>query len=66
MVNTSILDPHHLHACLDSVCSVFECGYGMGQLVSLLEPGETIGGVTIPQNKIGLARSARLHSTVCS
>ncbi|RMF94675.1 MAG: hypothetical protein D6741_12355 [Planctomycetota bacterium] len=25
MVNTSILDPHHLHACLDSVCSVLEC-----------------------------------------
>ncbi|GAB6164096.1 NrpR regulatory domain-containing protein [Thermostilla marina] len=59
VVNTSIVDPRHLYACLDGVCDVFAAGYALGHLVAVLGPGETIGQVTIPENKIGLC-------TVCS
>ena len=43
----------------DKICKVFADGFGMGRLMSLIGPGETIGELTIPKDKIGFC-------TVCS
>lgn len=59
VVNTSVVNPHDLAACLDSVCQVFYQGYAMGSRVSLIEPGERIGELQIPPGKIGFC-------TICS
>ncbi len=59
VVNTSIVDPHQLSSCTEKVCTVFSKGYGMGKLMTLLGPGQTIGQLTIPNGKIGFC-------TVCS
>ncbi len=59
VVNTSIVEPHQFASCLDKICQVFEKNFGMGKLTTLLGPGEKIGEVEIPQDKIGFC-------TVCS
>ncbi|MDH7598587.1 MAG: NrpR regulatory domain-containing protein [Sedimentisphaerales bacterium] len=59
VVNTSLVEPQKLASCLDKVCKVFEKGYGMGRLMTLLGPGETVGQITVPPDKIGFC-------TVCS
>lgn len=59
VVNTSVVNPHDLAVCLDSVCQVFYKGYGMGRRLALLEPGEKIGELQIPPGKIGFC-------TICS
>ena len=59
VVNTSIVDPDVLLSNADNICKVFECGYGMGKLLTLAEPGEVIGDHTIPKGKVGFC-------TVCS
>ena len=43
VVNTSLVNPRHLSACVDKVCSVFEQGYAMGTCLALLPPGDTLG-----------------------
>ena len=59
VVNTSLVDPRHLAACEEQVCKVFACGYAMGNLLALLPPGETLGDLTVPKDKLGVC-------TVCS
>lgn len=59
VVNTSIIEPHQLASCLEKICSVFSKGFGMGDLLALLGPGETVGQAVIPKGKIGFC-------TVCS
>ena len=59
VVNTSLVPPHQLYSCIDKVCRVFEKGFGVGKLMALIPPGETIGQITIPKNMIGFC-------TVCS
>jgi hypothetical protein len=59
VVNTSIVEPHQLASCIQKVCKVFEDNYGMGKLMTLVGPGETIGELTIPKGKVGFC-------TVCS
>ncbi len=59
VVNTSLVNPRQLHAYVDDVCRVFSGGFAMGSLLAILGPGETIGDVTIPKDKIGFC-------TVCS
>lgn len=59
VVNTSMVSPHHLSKCLDQVCRVFAGGYGMGNRLALLGPGESVGGLTVPPDKVGFC-------TVCS
>ena len=59
VVNTSVVNPHDLAACLDSVCQVFMKGYAMGMRLTLLEPGERIGDLQIPPGRIGFC-------TICS
>lgn len=59
VVNTSLVDPHQLASVKDKICTVFAKGYGMGRLMTLMGPGETVGELTIPKDKIGFC-------TVCS
>ncbi|MCS7306354.1 MAG: NrpR regulatory domain-containing protein [Thermoguttaceae bacterium] len=59
IVNTSFVSPRILAEHLDKVCAVFAKGYGMGNRVALLGPGEQIAGMTVPPDKVGFC-------TVCS
>ncbi|MGQ9503422.1 MAG: DUF128 domain-containing protein [Thermogutta sp.] len=59
VVNTSVVNPQDLAASLSSVCQIFEKGFAMGTRLALLEPGERIGDLQIPQGKIGFC-------TICS
>ena len=59
VVNTSVVDPHQLASCIQKVCAVFANNYGMGKLMTLIGPGETVGQLTIPKGKVGFC-------TVCS
>ena len=52
VVNTTLVDPELLRSCIDKVCRVFEAGYAMGNLVGLLGPGERIGDIVVPENKV--------------
>ncbi|HNX27144.1 MAG TPA: NrpR regulatory domain-containing protein [Phycisphaerae bacterium] len=59
VVNTSVADPQMLLGYADEICQVFDKGYAMGKLLTLLSPGETIGETVIPDGKVGFC-------TVCS
>jgi repressor of nif and glnA expression len=59
VVNTSMVNPRQLAACTDRVCKVFTDGYAMGNRLALLGPGETVGHLTVPQDRVGFC-------TVCS
>ncbi len=59
VVNVSIVDIESFIPAIGIIKKVFEAGYAMGELVSLLGPGEWTGEMTIPEGKIGM-------STVCS
>ncbi len=59
IINVSLVDPHILSGCIKDICDVFDCGYSMGDRVNLLGPGESIGGVSIPFDKVGFC-------TVCT
>ena len=53
VVNTTLLKREQLAQCADRVCKVFADGYAMGNLLALLEPGEQIGDITIPDGMLG-------------
>jgi len=59
VVNTSVVDPQQLAGSIRKICDIFAKGFGMGRLMTLIGPGETIGELTIPQGKVGFC-------TVCS
>ena len=59
VVNTSLANPHQLASFVEKICMVFKLSYGMGKLMTLFGPGETVGEITIPRDKIGFC-------TVCS
>jgi repressor of nif and glnA expression len=59
IVNASIVNPRQLSINLDKVHAVFEKGYAMGHRVSLLAPGESLGELRIPKERVGFC-------TVCS
>jgi repressor of nif and glnA expression len=59
VVNTSLVNPRQLMDCIDDVCRVFAKGYAMGNRLALLPPGETVGGLAIPPERVGFC-------TVCS
>jgi len=59
VVNTSLVDPHQLNSCVGKICKVFEKDYGMGKLLTLIGPGESIGHISVPPDKVGFC-------TVCS
>lgn len=52
VVNTSIVEPHLLAPCVKKIGAVFAKGFGMGNLMTLIGPGETIGELTIPRGKV--------------
>ena len=59
VVNTSLVAPQHLAECVDRVCKVFAAGLAMGNRLALLAPGERVGNMTVPSDKVGFC-------TVCS
>lgn len=54
VVNTTLAKPEDLSANLDRICKVFELGYAMGRLVGILEPGERIGDIVVPEGLLGI------------
>ncbi len=59
VVNLTLVDPEELAACADEICEVFAKGFAMGTRVALLAPGETLGSLAIPADRVGFC-------TVCS
>lgn len=59
VVNTSVVAMGQLAECAERMCQVFERGYAMGTLMSLLPPGERIEDLEIPEGHVGFC-------TVCS
>jgi len=59
VVNTSLVDPRRLAGCVEPICKVFEKGFAMGRLMTLIGPEETIGDILVPEGKVGFC-------TVCS
>jgi len=53
VVNVSFVSPHRLAAAADKVCQVFAQGYAMGTRIALLGPGQTLGSLTTPPDKVG-------------
>jgi len=53
VVNLSILSPQRLATASDKVCQVFAQGYAMGNRVALLGPGESLGDLTVPPDRVG-------------
>lgn len=59
VINVSVMHHEVFKENLPFVEAVFEHGYGMGRLVTVFKPGETVGGITVPPDHIGIG-------TVCS
>lgn len=59
VLNVTLVEPKALAKCISQICKVYADGYAMGHLAALIEPGERIGHITIPNNMIGMG-------TVCS
>lgn len=59
VVNTTFVAPRLLARNAEKIGQVFARGYAMGQLLGLLPPGEALGDVVVPDDKVGLC-------TVCS
>ncbi len=53
VVNTTLATREQLVRCMDRIFQVFEKGYAMGHLAALLEPGEQIGDLTVPDGMLG-------------
>ena len=54
VINVTVVDPRHVQKNLRLMSKVFECGYSMGELMTLLPPGETLGHITVPDGMVGL------------
>jgi len=59
VVNTSLVNPRQLAENLEKVCAVFAKGYAMGNRLALLGPGEQVGALRVPKDKLAFC-------TVCS
>lgn len=59
VINVTVVDPRHVRKNLTLMRKVFECGYSMGELLTLIPPGEALGHVSVPEDMVGLG-------TVCS
>ena len=59
VANASVVTREQLARGTDMILQVFERGYAMGNLLTLLGPGERVGDLTIPDGRIGFC-------TVCS
>ncbi len=59
VANLSVAPWEQLARCAEQICRVFEKGYAMGHLLTLLGPGERLGGISVPEGRVGFC-------TVCS
>lgn len=59
VLNMTVLRPEQLAKSVPQIVRVFEEGYGMGRLLGLFEPGESVGELTVPEGMVGVG-------TVCS
>ena len=59
VINMTVLEPRQFAEHIDLVSKVYADGYAMGHLITFIEPGETIGHITVPDGMIGIG-------TVCS
>ena len=59
VINITLVDPKGLAERVDMLSKVYEHGYALGHLVTLLEPGERTGHIHVPEGMIGIG-------TVCS
>ncbi len=59
VVNLTLVEREELANCTDEICGVFAKGFAMGSRIALLAPGETLGSLAIPSDRIGFC-------TVCS
>jgi len=59
VVNTSLIRRDDLPGAAPLMKRVFDAGFSMGRLMTLFEPGEQIGDISIPEGYVGIG-------TVCS
>lgn len=59
VVNTSLLPARMLAENVRQVCRVFGKGFAMGNRLAVIGPGEQVGGITVPKDKVAFC-------TVCS
>lgn len=59
VANTSLATRDELWEASEEIMKVFEKGYAMGTLMTLLRPGERVGRMMVPEGKLGFC-------TVCS
>lgn len=59
VINVTNTEPRHVHDNISLISKVYEQGYAMGNLITVLPPGEKIGHTTVPEGMVGIG-------TVCS
>ena len=59
VVNVSLIKRSEIKGAILYMTRVFEAGLGMGQLITLIQPGGQIGDIIIPEHMVGVG-------TVCS
>jgi repressor of nif and glnA expression len=59
VVNVSLVKRNEIRGAVIYMTRVFEAGYSMGHLITLIEPGTQIGDIIIPDDMVGVG-------TVCS
>jgi len=59
VMNASVVDMTHFQQAVPYIKKVFETGYAMGELVTLVPPGGLAGDMVVPEGMVGLG-------TVCS
>jgi hypothetical protein len=59
VINITIVDPKQIEKCLHLMKRVYEEGYAMGHLLTILKPGDKVEHITVPEGMIGIG-------TVCS
>ncbi len=59
VINCTVVNPRHFAGNVAQITKVYADGYAMGHLMTLLEPGEIVGHIEIPEGMVGVG-------TVCS
>jgi HTH-type transcriptional regulator, global nitrogen regulator NrpRI len=59
VINVTLVEPKHFARCIPDITKVYSDGYAMGHLMAFLDPGESLGHITVPSDMIGVG-------TVCS
>lgn len=59
VINVTNTDPRHVHDNISLISKVYEEGYAMGDMITVLPPGEKVGHTTVPEGMVGIG-------TVCS